>query len=236
MKRMTLWLAVFAMVGAGFGAVPAFAQQADATPLPWFMITFRPELGGGGGTMDLNWKSTVLNQVDAEEEARLEGLGYGGLTTEAFFMPTSGRHFIISPLLSFGGGSGQFDEAGGLVTGQDVRYTQWVLALGLGYQWYFGALEKTNLYLMGHLGGGRIVFAVDNDGEWENSDGLGLGYFDVTVGSTHRWDNGFLLGGALVLAGERYQGTTEAGDFWDVETSGSLRFARLGLVIGYAMK
>jgi hypothetical protein len=211
----------------------ASAQERHST-LPWFMITIRPEIGSGSGKVDLNWNS-VGGFADYEEKPAIQGAGWGGLAIEPFFMPTKGRQFIVSPLLSFGRGSGKFSNEGPIVDGQDMTYSQWVLAVGLGYQWYFGATQATNLYLMGHFGGGRITLAVDENG-WESSDPMALWYLDVTIGSMHRWENGFLLGGALILNGESFSGSTGAGDFWDVEATGNIQMWRLGLMLGYAMK
>jgi hypothetical protein len=230
---MSKRLALVALIAMASTLVIVTAASAQST-LPWLMITVRPELGGGSGAVTLKWNS-IGDFASHEESPAIQGAGWGGLAIEPFFMPTSGRQFIISPLLSFGRGSGSFSSEGPIVDGQNMRYSQWVLAVGAGYQWYFGVTRATNLYLMGHLGAGQISLAVDDNG-WQTSDSMGLGYLDVTIGSMHRWDNGFLLGGALILSGESFNGSTSAGNFWDVDTSGNIRMVRLGLMLGYAIR
>ena len=232
MKRLAI-IILITMASTLLIVAAASAQETHQT-LPWFMITVRPEFGGGSGNVDLKW-SSIGGYANHEEKPAIQGVGWGGLAVEPFFMPTKGRGFIVSPLLSFGRGTGKFSSVGPIIDGQNMTFSQWVLAVGLGYQWYFGATKATNLYLMGHLGGGRITLSVDDNG-WDSSDPMALGYLDVTIGSMHRWENGFLLGGALIFSGESFSGSTSAGNFWDVDASGQIQMWRLGLMLGYAMK
>jgi hypothetical protein len=217
-------------------AVTAAAQDSPST-LPWFMITVRPEFGAGGGNVDLDWNSGGRFGHHDEKPA-IQGAGWGGLAIEPFFLPTSGRGFIISPLLSFGRGSGTFNNVGTNVDGQNVMYSQWLMAVGLGYQWYFGATKATSLYLMGHLGGGQVTLAVDDRGGWQTSNPMAMGYLDVTIGALHRWRNGFVLGGAMILSGENfdsYDVPTNSGNFWNVGATGNIAMWRLGVMLGYAL-
>jgi hypothetical protein len=230
-KLFTVTISLLAMVLA----LPAFAGAQDSD-LPWFMVQVRPEIGGGSGGVTLTW-DTIGSLADHEEEAEIQGASYFGLSPEVIFMPTAGRQFMLSASSHFGAGSAKFEEkAGDIVDGQDLTYTFWSLAMGVGYQWYFGALQKTNLYLLPHIGFARTRLTVDYLDEERQSDPLGGVYFDFTIGSTYRFDSGFLLGGQLALAHHRFNGTTEAGDFWDVETNGGMNMARLGLVLGFALK
>lgn len=213
-----------------------FVAAAAAQELPWFMITVRPELGAGDGNVDLTWNSGG-RFGHHEEKPGVGGARWVGMAIEPFFMPTGGRGFIISPMLSFGRGSGSFSNVGTNVDGQAMTFSQWLMAVGLGYQWYFGATKATNLYLMGHLGGGQVTFAVDDRG-WQTSNPMAMGYLDVTIGSMHRWDNGFLLGGAMIFSGENFKSyniPTGAGNFWNVDASGNIQMWRVGVMLGYAL-
>ncbi|MDP8222253.1 MAG: hypothetical protein P9L99_02750 [Candidatus Lernaella stagnicola] len=229
-KRHWTMLAAFLVILAAW-PMTAAAQSEQ----PWFVMTFRPEVAAGFGNMTLEWDS-FGGLLDYKEEAAIESVSAWGLTPEAFFMPTSGRHFIISATGMFGGGNGRFEEeAGEVIDGEDLRFSYWHLAVGLGGQWFLGAAERTNLYLMAHLGGGRMRFSVDYEDEDATSDPLGAGYFDATIGSTYRFASNFVLGGSLALANQRFAGTADSGDFWNVNTSGSLLTTKLSLVLGFAV-
>jgi hypothetical protein len=141
---------------------------------------------------------------------------WGGLTLEPWFMPTPDRQFIAAPMASFGWGAGRLDV-----------FSQWAVAIGLGYQWYFGAAQATNVYLMAHVGGGQITR--------REFPTMPFGYGDVTLGSLHRWKNGFVFGGALIADGLVGRTTRSDKIFGGPAWPGYLEMWRLGLVFGYAV-
>jgi hypothetical protein len=212
--------------------------------VPWFEITVRPEIGTGGGGLSQRWDAPASsNMYYNEESASLYNVGVVGLTTEAFFMPDFWRRFIISPMLTFNGGSGTFGRSFGMFgpnsTGanpQSVRFGDWIMALGLGSQWYFGAQQRTNLYLMAHLGGGFTTLSTAQGGSQHVSAPLSTGYVDVTIGSMHRFNNGFLLGGSLVFSDQQFGGPAGNNGYWGNNSNGEISLLRLGLMLGYAVK
>jgi hypothetical protein len=160
-----------------------------------------------------------------------------GIIPEAFFMPTHDRNFIISASLPFSWGSGKFAEADDpskVIDGDKLGINYWSLVLGLGYQWYFGEQKRTNLFLMGHLGGGRLRFAVSHDNDDYVSDSLPMMYFDASIGSSYRFDSNFVLGGSLDFAAIGFNGRGGDGPFMDVDVEGRLGMTRLNVLLGYA--
>lgn len=209
---------------------------AEQVVLPWFVMTARPVIGGGAGSMEFHWEG-FAGLLDYNEEVNIVGANYASIIPEAFFMPTRGRHFIISASLPLGWGRGAFedtDDPDKVIDGENFSYFSWFLTLGLGYQWYFGAEQRTNLFLMGHLGGGRFRFATEYAGETYSSDPMRAWYFDASVGSTHRFRNGFVLGGSLDFSTISFDGEAGGDDFFDVEVAGGLGLFRLNALLGYA--
>ncbi|NLH47658.1 MAG: hypothetical protein GX444_03535 [Myxococcales bacterium] len=217
-------------------AAPAPAGIQKQVELPWFIMTVKPIFGGGAGSVDFEWE---LNNRAAEhdETVNFRGVGYLGLSPEAFFMPTKGRHFVISASLPLISGTGKFaetDDPAKRIDGDKLRFNAIHLALGLGYQWYFGAEQRTNLMLLSHLGGGTFRYAVEHDGEEYVSDPLRSWYFDISIGSTHRFANNFILGGSLDFSNLGFSGQSADDEFLDAYTEGGLGSMRLNAILGYA--
>jgi len=198
--------------------------------------------GGGSGSMDWHWNA-LAGLVDYEESVNF-AVGGMSIIPEAFFMPTRGRHFLISASLPITMGRGTFAESdsasidgeqrGEIIDGEKFTYLNYALALGLGYQWYFGAEQRTNLILMSHIGFGRFQFAMEWEGDRYNSDPLNSGMFDVSVGASHRFENNFVLGGTLDFWFQRFSGQAGEEDFLDVDVAGGMGQVRLNALLGYA--
>jgi hypothetical protein len=203
--------------------------------LPWFVMTGRLAFGAGSGSMNFHWNS-FGSFLDYNETA---GFSAGGMSIipEAFFMPTSGRHFIISASLPMTVGSGTFtkyNDPTRVIDGQHFTYSNWALAIGLGYQWYFGAEQRTNLILMGHLGGGAYKLTVHWRGDDYTSDSMRSGIFDISVGSTHRFACNFVLGGTLDIWTQQFSGAAGGTNFFDTDIAGGMSQLRLNMIFGYA--
>jgi len=239
-------LAVVSLLMLAILVVPllAFAQDQPAAPapepaaqaiVPWCVLAARPVLGGGRGSAEFHWEA-FGGLSDYDEEVDITGMGYLSIIPEAFFMPTSGRRFIISASLPIGGGTGTFEKTddGRVFDEEKFRYRTIFVNLGLGYQWYFGLEQRTNLFLMTHLGYGGYRFSVEYDDEDYTSDWLRSGYFDISVGSSYRFDNNLVLGGSLDLSGFSFTGEAGEEDFIDVDVDGGASFIRLNFLIGYA--
>jgi hypothetical protein len=181
-------------------SIAGFPPPETPPKPPVALLTARPEYGiGGAFNPRAHW---------------------GGAALEPYIMPTPDRGFIVSPLLTFGWGSSG--------TLSSYNFSQYAIAVGLGYQWYFGAEKATSLYLMAHFGGGQITRQKYLSG--------GFGYADATIGSLHRWKNGFLLGGALIADGLFGRHTQSSEIFGGSNAVGDLEMWRLGAVLGYAIK
>jgi len=234
--------------------------------LPWCVLTGRLALGGGGGTATFHWDTFGgMESFDYEEKNVSMSVGQLAIIPEAFFMPTRARHFIISASLPFGGGGGKMGRSreltngdfpaqpGGveigarvgnrtlspgdrIFDGEKIGYRFWFLNLGLGYQWFFGAQQRTNLFLMSHFGPGRTQWTIDYHGDTRTSNTLSAWDFDISVGSWHRWSNNFVLGGSLDLWWMGYQGKAGDSDIVDTYMRGGLFTPRLSLIAGYAFK
>ncbi len=230
-----LWTAAFIISIS----IPAAAQAQESgknAKLPWFVMTGRVALGGGGGSITYNWDA-IDGFVSHKETVNIKSVNYFGVIPEAFFMPTQGRQFLISASLPMGAGNGTYattDSADKVIDGEKFHYNSVFLTLGLGYQWYFGEMQRTNFILMSHLGVGTYGFSVDYAGKNYASDRLGASYFDISAGMTHRWANNILFGGTLDLSTIRFQGQAGDSDFMDVQVQGAHNMARLNAMIGYA--
>lgn len=211
------------------------ADPSEQPTRPWFVMTARPVIAGGAGSMQFNWEA-FSGLADYDEDANFRA-GYMTIIPEAFFMPTKARQFIISASLPLAFGSGTFaetDDGKKVIDGESFRFFSWHIAVGLGYQWYFGAEERTNLFLMSHLGGGRYRFSVEYDGEDYTSDPLRSYYVDLSIGSTYRFQNNLVLGGSVDLGVMGFDGEAGDDDFLDVEVAGGFNMFRLNFLIGYA--
>lgn len=249
MNRLSKTLIFLIFAGMlSLAGVPAFAQDAPPATapapagvqkqveLPWFIMTAKPIFGGGAGSVKFTW-DTLGGVRDYDETANYRGAGYVGLAPEAFFMPTQGRHFIISASLPLISGSTKFaetDDPDKVIDGDKLRFNAVHLLLGLGYQWYFGAEQRTNLMLLSHLGGGTYRFAIEHEGDESVSDPLRSWYFDISIGSTHRFANNFILGGSLDLSNIGFSGQAGNDEFLDVYADGGLASMRLNAILGYA--
>ena len=217
--------------------LPGIASAQDAQ-LPWFVMTVRPTLGAGGGAITYSW-DTFGGVADVEETVQIKSIGYFSVIPEAYFMPTKGRGFIISASLPISTGQGKFgtsDSDNNRLEDVELRQFSYFAVLGLGYQWYFGERKATNLMLLPHLGIGRYSYTVDYQGETYDSDPLGAGTFDITVGSTHRFDSNFVIGGSLDLDYIGFSGDLGGNDLFDAKVNGRNNLMRLSLILGYAFK
>ncbi|MCB1153198.1 hypothetical protein KDL45_06075 [bacterium] len=218
------------------GTVGDTMVVSDAA-LPWFVMTGRIALGGGSGTAEYDWDvnfiEDLVGDVGGKETVDIEDLSHGAFIAEAFFMPTKARHFILSAALSLGGGNGTavsndvFDD-------EDYSYVFRTLSVGLGYQWFFGPKKNTNLFAMTHLGWGAYAFTVNFRGAEETSRAMGAFTYDLSVGSWHRFDSGFTLGGSLDYWALSYSGRAGDGGIIDTEVNGSQYAVRLNALAGWS--
>ena len=239
--RFTVALLVSFFVFCCLTIAPAMAQDnapaaddAANANRPWFVMAARPVIAGGAGSIQFNWEA-FGGLADYDEEADFSA-GYMTIIPEAFFMPTQARQFIISASLPLAFGSGTFEETDDkkVIDGESFRFFSWHIAVGLGYQWFFGTEERTNLFLMSHLGGGRYRISIEYNDEEYTSDPLRSWYVDLSVGSTHRFENNFVLGGSLDLGVTGFSGEAGGDDFMDVDVNGGFNAIRFNLLAGYA--
>ena len=214
---------------------PAAVVDSGHENRPWFIMAARPVIAGGAGSIQFNWEA-FGGLADYDEEADFSA-GYMTIIPEAFFMPTQARQFIISASLPLAFGSGTFEETDDkkVIDGESFRFFSWHIAVGLGYQWFFGTEERTNLFLMSHLGGGRYRISIEYNDEEYTSDPLRSWYVDLSIGSTHRFENNFVLGGSLDLGVTGFAGEAGGDDFMDVDVNGGFNAIRFNPLTGYAV-
>ncbi|MCL4233644.1 MAG: hypothetical protein KJ042_03890 [Deltaproteobacteria bacterium] len=236
MKRTAVAMVIFC---GCFLASRAIAQEPAASAVsalpPWCVLSIRPAMGGGAGSMTTEW-DVYDGTLNFEEAVEITGVSHTALIPEAFFMPTAGRGFTISASLPFGGGSGTA-TSDNIFRDYDFAYRFVFLNVGLGYQFYFGAEKRANLALMSHLGFGRTQFTVDFPGDTATSKALGGGDFDLSVGSWYRFRGGFTLGGSLDYWVLTFSG--DAGDEGPIATTvsnGGMGGVRLNALIGYGFE
>ncbi|MBZ0270694.1 hypothetical protein K8I61_01555 [bacterium] len=213
------------------GAGSPHAATASTDKLPWFVMAGRLAFGGGGGSMNVEWEA-YDGLIDYDEDVDFSA-GQAALGAEAFFMPTRGRHFIISGSLLFVGGGGELGEGDRVFDGEAMSYSAWFLNLGLGYQWFFGAEERINLFLMSHLGPGQFQMTVDFPDEERTTEVLPAWDFDISAGTWYRFPSHFVLGGSLDFYSIGFGGDAGSEGAWDATIrDGGMGGARLNLIIG----
>ncbi len=201
---------------------------------PWCVLVGRLAFGGGAGSFSGEW-DFMNNTVNYEEDVDMESVSHSAFIPEVFFMPTKARQFIISASIPMGSGNGKLDSDF-VFQDDDFNYGFTFANLGLGYQWFFGQLEKTNLMLMTHFGRGRYWMRIEpNDMRDERKTRAMKAWdFDLSIGSFHRFDNRFVFGATLDYWALGFDDQAGSEDYVNTYAKGGLAGMRLNLLAGYA--
>ncbi len=206
----------------------------DPGTRPWMVLTGRLAFGGGAGSFEGEW-DFMNSTTNYKEDVDMEGVGHSAFIPEVFFMPTKARQFIISASIPMGSGNGTLDSDV-VFQEDDFSYGFTFVNLGLGYQWFFGELEKTNLMLMTHMGSGRYWMRIEPDDfrDERTTRAMKAWDFDLSVGSFHRFNNRVVLGGTLDYWAIGFNDRAGSKDYVDAYANGGLAGMRLNFLAGYA--
>jgi hypothetical protein len=202
---------------------------------PWCVLAGRLAFGGGQGSFNGEW-DFMNNTKYYEEDVDMESVSHSAFIPEVFFMPTQARQFIISASIPMGSGQGKLDSDF-VFQDDDFNYGFTFFNLGLGYQWFFGPLEKTNLMLMTHLGSGRFWMRIeptDDMRDERKTRAMKAWDFDLSIGSFHRFDNRFVFGATLDYWALGFNDQAGSEDYVNTYAKGGLAGMRLNLLAGYA--
>lgn len=194
----------------------AAVSTSTSKELPWMILTGKLAFGAAPvNAMNLYWETETGRRVDVES---MNNVFQTGFIPEAFFMPTKGRHFLLSASLPIGVGMGAMNPSGKLTEesrpvsgkgakldageeifkgGERVFYNFMLINGGIGYQFPLGRRDATAIFLMSHFGGGPAWLKVECLGTTIKTGPMTAIDADASLGVHHRLKNKVVLGASL---------------------------------------
>jgi len=215
--------------GEPVGADDVLAMQ-PAKP-HWFNFVWRTGFGFSGTDLKIKYRHAPEGMEDTFEA------GGGGSADQhiasGWFYPTSGRHFMLT--FGFGGGTGQgkfeTDERDTeFMDGKQFWRGYYIVPMGAGYRWLLGSEEQVSLNLFGELNWVYSSLYLEGAQDEIDLNGVGAG---LVFGAHYRYDNGFLLGGAMELRGfgTAQKDTAILDELVDVRMNGNMLL--FSIILGY---